>query len=103
MVPLHEEADGTIRVGGSRVLLEIIIRAFQDGATPETIVQRYPTLTLADAYAVIAGYLHHRAEMEAYLETREERARQVRGRIDAHQGDLSDIRARLVAARDAQG
>jgi len=36
------------------VLVELVIQAFQDGATPEAIVQRYPTTTLADIYAVIA-------------------------------------------------
>ena len=39
--PLREDATGALRVGNSRVLLEIVVRAFQDGATPETIVQRY--------------------------------------------------------------
>lgn len=33
--PLRREASGAIRVGASRVLLELVIRAFQDGATPE--------------------------------------------------------------------
>ena len=37
--PLREDASGALRVGASRVLLELVIRAFQDGATPETIVQ----------------------------------------------------------------
>jgi uncharacterized protein (DUF433 family) len=41
-LPITEDAAGGLRVGGSRVLLETIIRACQDGATPETIVQRYP-------------------------------------------------------------
>jgi uncharacterized protein (DUF433 family) len=52
--PLQEDASGALRVGRSRVLLELVIRALQDGATPEAIVQRYPTTTLADIYAVIA-------------------------------------------------
>jgi uncharacterized protein (DUF433 family) len=51
--PLNEDASGALRVGSSRVLLEIVVRAFQDGATPETIVQRYSTLELADVYAVL--------------------------------------------------
>ena len=28
--------------------MELVIRAFEDGATPETIVQRYSTLSLPD-------------------------------------------------------
>ena len=45
--PFREDAAGAVRVGDSRVLLELVIRAFQDGATLETIVQRYSTMALA--------------------------------------------------------
>jgi uncharacterized protein (DUF433 family) len=99
--PLHEDDSGAIRVGTTRVLLELLIRAFQDGATPEAIVQRYSTLTLADVYAVIAYYLRHRGEVEDYLARREQQAEEVRQRTDAQQGDLAEIRARLLAQRRA--
>src|SRR3989475_11840443 len=97
--PLREDPEGAVRVGDSRVLLELVIRAFQDGATPETIVQRYSTLGLPDVYAVIAYYLRHRGEVERYLARREQTAEEVRQRIESQQGDLSEIRARLLAKR----
>lgn len=97
--PLREDAAGALRVGDSRVLLELVIRAFQDGATPEAIVQRYATLELRDVYAVIAYYLRHRSEVEDYLARREQVAEEVRQRIESQQGDLSEIRARLAARR----
>jgi uncharacterized protein (DUF433 family) len=97
--PLREDADGALRVGNSRVLLDLVIRAFQDGATPETIAQRYPTLALADVYAVIAYYLAHRSEVEEYLDRQEQMANEVRRRIESQQGDLSEIRDRLLAKR----
>lgn len=99
--PLREDASGAVRIGGSRVLLELVVRAFQDGATPEAIVQRYPTLALPDVYAVIAYYLRHREEIEDYLARREKRAAQVQKRIETEQGDLNEIRARLLARRQA--
>jgi uncharacterized protein (DUF433 family) len=99
--PLREDADGAVRVGGSRVLLELVIRAFRDGATPETIVQRYDTLALHDVYAVIAYYLRHPGEVEEYLARREQTAEEVQRRIEEQQGDLQDIRARLLARREA--
>ena len=97
--PLREDATGALRVGDSRVLLELVIRAFQDGATPEMIVQRYSTLALPDVYAVIAYYLRHHSEIEGYLAQREQKAEEVRQRIESQQGDLSEIRARLLAQR----
>jgi uncharacterized protein (DUF433 family) len=95
--PLREDTSGALRVGSSRVLVELVVRTFQDGATPEAIAQRYPTATLADIYAVIAYYLRHRQEVEVYLAEREQRAQEVRQRIEHHQGDLADLRHRILA------
>ncbi|MBC6473900.1 MAG: DUF433 domain-containing protein [Hormoscilla sp. GM102CHS1] len=72
--PLREDETGAIRVGNSRVLLELVIIAFQDGASPESIVQQYSTLSLSDVYATIAYYLRHQEAIEAYLDRREELA-----------------------------
>jgi uncharacterized protein (DUF433 family) len=101
--PLREEADGALRVGNSRVLLELVVRAFQDGATPETIVQRYSTLELADVYAVITYYLRHRQAVEDYLREREEQAESTRQRIEDGQSALADIRSRLSVRRSMRG
>lgn len=97
--PIREDPKGVLRVGSSRVLVELVIEAFQDGATPETIAARYPTAQLADVYGVIAYYLRHREEMEAYLAERERRAVEVRRRIESQQGDLGHLRSRLRARK----
>jgi uncharacterized protein (DUF433 family) len=81
--PLHSDVDGALRVGESRVLLELVIRAFQDGATAESIVQRYPSTTLADVYAVIAYYLRHPAIVDQYLVARESQATAIRQQIES--------------------
>ena len=99
--PLRQDASGTLRVGQSRVLLELVIRAFQDGATPEAIVQRYPTTTLADVYAVIAYDLRHQDDIETYLAARERQAGEVRQRVESRQGDLGELRRRMLAQRRA--
>jgi uncharacterized protein (DUF433 family) len=69
--PIRQDTSGTLRVGDSRVLLELVIQEFQDGATPKMIVQQYDTLALPDVYAAIGYYLRHRAEIQAYLDQRE--------------------------------
>jgi uncharacterized protein (DUF433 family) len=97
--PLREDGDGALRIGDTRVLLEMVVRAFEDGATAETIVQRYPALKLSDAYAAIAYYLRHRAEVEGYLRGREERAAEVKQKVEGGQKDMNEIRARLQARR----
>lgn len=101
--PLRQEEDGAIRVGDSRVLLEMVIHSFQRGSTPETIVQQFPTLQLPDVYGVIAYYLRHQGVVDAYLAERDRLGDETRRKIEAMQGDLSGIRARLQARRQAQG
>lgn len=94
--PLHEDETGAVRVGNSRVLLETVIRAFQDGASPESIVNRYSTLSLSDIYNTIGYYLRHQDTVEAYLSQREQLAEAVQQRLSTVQPDLSAIRARLI-------
>ncbi len=47
-IPLRVDEHGVIRVGDSQVLLDIVIREFNNGAEPHAIAQGYPTLQLAD-------------------------------------------------------
>ncbi len=99
--PLTEDETGAIRVGSSRVLLELIVRAFEDGATPETIVDRYSTVSLADVYATIGYYLNHKEDIENYLDRREELAESVRQHlaVSGFQADTNAIRSRLLARK----
>src|SRR5947199_1424789 len=93
-VPLFEDGQGGLRVTGTRVLLERIVHAFEDGATPEGIVQSYDTLQLADVYAVLTWYLRHKAEVADYLRQRAAEAAAIRQRIEAQQPDRAALRAR---------
>jgi uncharacterized protein (DUF433 family) len=95
--PLREDETGAIRVGNSRVLLEIVIRAFIDGASAESIVHRYSTLSLSDVYNTIGYYLRHQEAVEAYLNHREKLALSVKKRLSSRQPDLSLIRSRLLS------
>jgi uncharacterized protein (DUF433 family) len=98
--PLCEDETGAMRVGNSRVLLETVIRAFQDGVSPEYIVHRYSTLSLSDVYNTIGYYLRHQDAVEAYLNQREQLAESVEQRLSSIQPDLSLIRARLLSQQN---
>lgn len=84
-VPLWQDPPGVLRVGGSRVLLELVIHAYQQGESPEGIVEMYPALELGDVFAVIAYYLAHRAEVDEYMRLCDEAAAAVRCKIEASQ------------------
>ncbi len=77
-VPLTVTSDGVVWVGGTRVSLDTVIAVFKQGTTPEDIVQRYPSLKLGDIYASLAFYFNHQAEVEAYLQQRQQNAQEVR-------------------------
>jgi uncharacterized protein (DUF433 family) len=98
-VPLRRDEHGTLRVGSTRVTLDTVVHAFQNGASAEEIVLRFPTLRLTDVYMVIGYYLRHQAEVDAYLEQREREAEDLRREIEARQ-DTRGIRERLLARRN---
>jgi uncharacterized protein (DUF433 family) len=100
-LPLKQEPDGTVRVGGTRVLLDVVVGAFRDGASAEHIVEQYPALDLADVYATIAYYLNNQAEVDAYLEARQSEADRLRAEIESHI-DTRGLRERLLARRKAK-
>jgi uncharacterized protein (DUF433 family) len=69
--------DGTIRVGSSRVLLELVVHHFRQGATAEQIQHSFPSLTLREIYGAIYYYLEHTEEVEEYLAGQERQADEV--------------------------
>jgi uncharacterized protein (DUF433 family) len=97
-LPLRQEEDGAIRIGKTRVLLELVIQAHLEGLNPPEIVNRYPSLQLADVYAVVTFYLRHKDEVEAYLRSCEEEAEIIRKKIEAagmtHTGLREEFEAR---------
>ena len=85
-------------MGKTRVSLDSVIAAFNEGATPEEIVQQYDVISLADVYAVIGYYLENQSEIDSYLTERRTHREQLRQEIEArHQPQ--DIRQRLLARR----
>jgi uncharacterized protein (DUF433 family) len=97
-VPLEVDADGVARVGGTRVTLDTVVAAFREGATAEEIVYQYPSLDLADVYAVIGYYLQRRSDVETYLRQRQQQSDEARGQNETR-FDPRDIRERLLARR----
>lgn len=73
-VPITRWQDGSIRIGDTRVLLDIVVGAFNNGRSPEEIVLAYPTLKLSEVYAVIAYYLDHQDDINDYVVQREREA-----------------------------
>ena len=93
--PLATGEDGVVRVGGTRVRLDTVVYAFNQGATAEEILQQYPVLALSDIYATISYYLLHRDSVDAYLRERRQEHDQIR-QLNESRSDPAGLRERLL-------
>ncbi len=99
-VEQHEDA---YRVAGTRVSLDSVVYAFNEGQSPETIAQSFPVLELEQVYGAITYYLAHRPEIDAYVEQGRREyatARQADREADpAFYGKLANARKQRAATR----
>ena len=99
--PLSQGEDGVVRISGTRIPLERVVRAFQAGATPEQIAQDFDVLTIEAVYAVVTYYLHHRDEVDAYLAEAERQAAAIRSEVEQAWAPAG-VRGRLLARRPGE-
>jgi uncharacterized protein (DUF433 family) len=92
-----QERDGGYYLDGTRVSLDSIVHCFNEGLSPEAILEEFETLTLAQVYGAIAFYLENQPAIDAY------RIRQNQ-RFEAARRGASPLtpglRERLLAARE---
>jgi uncharacterized protein (DUF433 family) len=99
--PLEEVGGGVIRISGTRIPLERVVRAFLAGSTPEQIAQDFDALSIKEVYAVVNYYLHHRPEVDAYMAEADRVAAREREEVE-RLDNPAGIRARLLARRSAK-
>ncbi|MBE2224052.1 MAG: DUF433 domain-containing protein [Anaerolineae bacterium] len=97
--PLKEDHDGVMRMKGSRVTLDTVIHAFNEGHTAEEIVSHYPALKLADVYGVISYYLNNQVTVDNYLQQQENEAKEIR-QIMESSPDYQLFRESLLARQN---
>ncbi len=102
-VPLRVDETGTIRVGNTRITLDVLLGYLLGGVSPEQVVSEawYPALSLADVYGALAYYYRHQAELDDYLRHRREEADQRQKEIEATQPTFAEVKARVLARRGA--
>jgi uncharacterized protein (DUF433 family) len=97
--PIHVDSDGAVRVGQTRVRLESIVYRHQQGDTPEEIHECFPAVPLPDIYVVVAYYLRHKEELDAYIAESEAEADRIQAMIEAKY-PTRELRERSRALRD---
>lgn len=98
VLPLIGDSDGVIRVGQTRVTLDTVVSAFNQGATAEQIAIDYDALKLSDIYSVINYYLNNRDDVDRYLDEQRATAESLRQELTSRY-DGAEIRQRLLARR----
>jgi uncharacterized protein (DUF433 family) len=69
-----EERDGGYYIAGTRISLDSIVHAFQDGESPEGILRSFPMAgPLVRIYGAITFYLENKEKVEAYLREQDRR------------------------------
>ena len=81
--PLQPGPDGAIRVGSSRITLDVIVEAFEAGLSPEEITNEFDPLERSEVYSTIAYYLRHKAEVQGYLDNRQRQAEELQKVLEA--------------------
>ena len=101
-LPLHQDADGVIRLSNTRVTLDTLIAFYHQGQTPEVLHQAFPSVPLADIYAVLGYYLANRDTVDIYLQARAGEAARIRADWEAENPPLSkaELLARLSKPND---
>ena len=70
--PYIEARNGGYFAQGSRIPLDVVVVAFRNGESPETIFNDYPSIgSLAKVYGIITFILEHPAEIEDYMKDQE--------------------------------
>jgi uncharacterized protein (DUF433 family) len=96
--PLREDEHGVIRVGSTRVSLESVVTAFDNGASAEEIVESYTSVDLAAVYATLAFVLNNRRMVDEYLSRRKDEVERLR--VEAERRfPAQGLRARLLSRR----
>ncbi|NJO84698.1 MAG: DUF433 domain-containing protein [Blastochloris sp.] len=92
-----------IRLKGHRIGLEHIVERYRLGQSPEQMALDLPGVPLEMLYGVIAYYLHHQAEVDAYVERVEAYAEQLyQEHIQRHPERLIEQLRQRLAARHEQ-
>ena len=97
-IKLTKTKAGVLRIANTRVSLDSVIIAFNQGSTPEQIVYDYDTLTLSDVYAAISYYLQHRETVDSYLAKRAKQNEKLR-EANETRFNQQGIREKLLARR----
>lgn len=83
---------------GTRVRLDTVVYAYNQGYTAEEILSQFPILDLVDIYGVISYYLNNREAVDEYIRQQEKEAAEIQEQLESRPG-YQTFRQRLQATK----
>ena len=102
-IPLEADENGVLRVSGTRVPLDAVVDLFDEGASPEGIMEQFDALRLDDVYAVITYYLRHHDDVQAHLAEEDRKSEETRKRFAQYSNNALRERFRKLKRRQDSG
>lgn len=97
-VPLSAWEDGSVRVGGTRLLFAVLVECFNHTDSIEGALRAFPDARPADLYGAVAYYLRHRDEVDAFMAARDAHAAALR--VEAERNlPMAPVKRRLLSRR----
>jgi uncharacterized protein (DUF433 family) len=101
--PHVEERDGSYYVLRSRIPISTVVYHWNNGASPESIQRKFPTLSLGDIYGAVVFYLDHREMLDVHFKQIEAEEQHILDEIDARNApfreEIETARCRLQGTR----
>jgi uncharacterized protein (DUF433 family) len=98
-VPLNQWDDGSIRLIGSRLKLDMLVHCYNVGETWEEIHEGFPSASIEQIKTIIGWYLDHKAEADEYLREGEEEAEKMFQELESRPESIA-FHERLRSLRD---
>jgi uncharacterized protein (DUF433 family) len=98
---LTTDDGGFIHLTGHRIGLHHIVRYYNEGYSPETLWEQFPTLSLALIHKVLGFYLENKDQVDDYCR-KEEEAFEAIAEAAPSKFPLAELRKRLEAKRRAE-
>jgi len=81
--PVAPDSGGTIRVKGSRLIIDLIVFRYQEGDTVEEIHESFPTVSVEQIQKTLSWYLANQSEVDDYIRMRDKEAEILRREIES--------------------
>jgi len=81
--PVAPDSGGTIRVKGSRLIIDLIVFRYQEGDTVEDIHDSFPTVSVEQIQKTLSWYLANQSEVDDYIRKRDKEAEILRREIES--------------------